>query len=348
MGETNILIVDDEDAIRLSLSILLKREGYNVDEASSGNQAMEKLAKERFDLVISDIMMPGMDGVELLKQVKESDSHTDVIMITAYASLERAIDSLKFGASDFIQKPYENRVILDAVKKVVEEQDLQAKYSAPPSSESTSAPGAGEATKLPIDMSPAQLESFKAIFTDGMDQLAESLGNIIGDVTVEVQDIKMDELGGFPSYLGDDGLPLAGSYTGVYGDLAGGFLMLFEKEDCRSLVESVLNVELGIGSFPSDESEAVVTELGDILAGFYVSGLRSAIDMTMKTTDASFVNFLSGTILNFFEVRFGKARQYSIFSPARITVAQGDKTMVGYLISVFSLRSLRILSEKLE
>ena len=70
--------------------------------------------------------------------------------------------------------------------------------------------------------------------------------------------------------------------------------------------------------------------------------------MTMKTTDSGFVNFLSGTLLNFFEVRFGKARQYCIFSPVRVTISQGDKKMVGYLISVFSLRSLRILSEKLE
>lgn len=335
MGDTSILIVDDEEAIRLSLSVLLKREGHSIDEAANGKEALEKLGSKKYDIVISDIMMPELDGIELLQKIKELNRRIDVIMITAYASLERAVDSLKFGASDFIQKPYENRMIVEAVTKVIENRKLEVIYQ--------------EENKLPFEFTTGQRGTLKKLFEIGLTGLAESFKKVAGVVDVEVIDLEVDELGKFPEYLGDEGVPLVGAYVGIYGDMTGNFMMLFDKEDSVSLIEFVTGEKMEVGVYQSEFTERVLTELGDILAASYLSSLRFSIDGVLKATKPSFVNFLSGTIMSFLEVRIGKGTQYSIVSTVKMTIhGETQRTIVGYLISSFGLRSMRVLSEKIK
>lgn len=100
-----ILVVDDEEIIRESISFILKKEGYNVTEAANGRIAFDIIKNEHFDLVISDIEMPEMKGVELLEKVTQYDPLSSFIIITAYGSLETAINALRNGASDYILKP---------------------------------------------------------------------------------------------------------------------------------------------------------------------------------------------------------------------------------------------------
>ncbi|MBU2560621.1 response regulator, partial [archaeon] len=119
-----ILVVEDEAHVRKSLTELLSVEGYAVDTAKSGKEALGKLDKDEFDVVLSDIKMPGMDGIELLEKIKEKHD-TDVIMITGYADLENAIASLKLGAYDFIRKPYDNEEILNSIERSLERQRLE-------------------------------------------------------------------------------------------------------------------------------------------------------------------------------------------------------------------------------
>jgi DNA-binding NtrC family response regulator len=102
-----ILVVDDEDIIRESLAFILDKEGYSVKEAANGKQAYDMILEEHFDLVISDIEMPQLRGIDLLKKIKQVDLHTDVIIITAYGSMDTAINALRNGASDYILKPVE-------------------------------------------------------------------------------------------------------------------------------------------------------------------------------------------------------------------------------------------------
>ena len=113
-----ILVVDDEDIIRESLSYILKKEKYEVDEASNGRIAFNMLKETSYDLVITDIEMPEMKGIELLEEVKKINLQTNTIVITAYGSMETAIASLRSGASDYILKPVEFDELLIKVKKL--------------------------------------------------------------------------------------------------------------------------------------------------------------------------------------------------------------------------------------
>ena len=110
-----ILIVDDEKSMRDFLKILLTKEGYEVIVAGDGNQAMTALGKNRVDLVISDIRMPGMGGLELLAKVKDEADDIPVIMITAFASPNDAVQAMKSGAYDYISKPFN----VDEIKSVI-------------------------------------------------------------------------------------------------------------------------------------------------------------------------------------------------------------------------------------
>jgi len=105
--EFRLLIVDDERVVRDSLKEWLEDEGFQVDTAESGMEAIEKLTKESFNLMLLDIKMPGMDGVEVLKRSKEINPGLPVVMMTAYATVETAVEAMKIGAMEYLMKPFD-------------------------------------------------------------------------------------------------------------------------------------------------------------------------------------------------------------------------------------------------
>src|SRR5574341_1815868 len=102
-----ILIVDDERSMRDVLSIMLKRAGYDVTIASDGEEAITHIDKELFDLVITDLKMPKAGGLDVLRAVKESAPESVVLIITAFASAESAVEAMKLGAYDYLTKPFQ-------------------------------------------------------------------------------------------------------------------------------------------------------------------------------------------------------------------------------------------------
>jgi DNA-binding NtrC family response regulator len=106
--KARILVVDDEKGMCEFLHYLLEGEGYEVDEAHSGSEALDKIREQRFDLVLADIKMPGIDGLEMLRRMREADENIVVIVMTAYSSLETAIKAIKYDASDYLTKPFDD------------------------------------------------------------------------------------------------------------------------------------------------------------------------------------------------------------------------------------------------
>jgi YesN/AraC family two-component response regulator len=104
----NILIVDDEEGIRNSLSAYLKLEGYSVDTAADGSEAIQKLQELKRNIILLDINMPVMDGLDALRIIKARDFSIQVIMMTAFSTFEKTMKSLEFGASDYILKPFDD------------------------------------------------------------------------------------------------------------------------------------------------------------------------------------------------------------------------------------------------
>lgn len=125
-----ILIVDDEESMRDVLMILLQREGYEVDGAADGVQALRLLKEQSYDLVISDIKMPQLGGLELLAHIKERFAETLVIMVTAFSTTEEAVEAMKQGAYDYITKPFKNEEIRLIVRNALERKALRQENQA--------------------------------------------------------------------------------------------------------------------------------------------------------------------------------------------------------------------------
>ena len=125
MDQSKILIVDDERNIRLSLSQTLKPLGWPVDTAVNGEEALSKLADQEIGLMILDIKMPGMDGLMVLAKASELRPDVKIIMVTAYGTVERAVEAMRLGAVDFIQKPFSPEEIRELIEKVIDRDRLK-------------------------------------------------------------------------------------------------------------------------------------------------------------------------------------------------------------------------------
>ena len=115
-----VLVVDDEGAIRYSISKTLQRVGYQVHTAENGEKALEMMDHRAYDVVLTDIRMPGLTGVELLARIKDQAPDAVVILLTGYASLETAIESLRLGAHDYLVKPSSSQDIRNSVAQALE------------------------------------------------------------------------------------------------------------------------------------------------------------------------------------------------------------------------------------
>ncbi len=122
MSGAKILIVDDELIVRESLGGWLERDGHKVDRAASGEEALEKCASTRYDILLLDIKMEGMSGLEVLKKVKENDPDVSVVMITAYGSIPSAIEAMKNGAYEYLLKPFDPDELMVLIEKIIKHQ----------------------------------------------------------------------------------------------------------------------------------------------------------------------------------------------------------------------------------
>ena len=121
-----IMVIDDEFTVRDSLFNWFTEDGFKVDTADNAQEALKKFQKESFDIALIDIKMPGMDGLELQKKIKEVSPETTTIIITAYASVESAIQALKEGAFDYVTKPFDPDELSHMIQNAIQQRKLQA------------------------------------------------------------------------------------------------------------------------------------------------------------------------------------------------------------------------------
>jgi len=116
----NILIIDDEEIIRMSCERALQVSGFGTAVASSGMEGLKILEKGKYDIVLLDLKMPDMDGMEVLNKIKSSWPDVNVIMISGYSTVDTAVQALRFGAVNFIQKPFSPDTIISAINEVTD------------------------------------------------------------------------------------------------------------------------------------------------------------------------------------------------------------------------------------
>ena len=118
---TEIMVVDDDQDLRESMAEVLEGAGFSVTRAGRGEEALEHLARKNFDLILLDLVMPGLGGLELLGRIKDKMPRLPVIMITAFATVENAVAAMRHGASDYVTKPFRIDTLLASVGRALEE-----------------------------------------------------------------------------------------------------------------------------------------------------------------------------------------------------------------------------------
>ncbi|MDX1567847.1 MAG: response regulator, partial [Longimicrobiales bacterium] len=119
--DQRILLVEDDDSFRRALTEVLAARGYEVEPCSAASEALERLQEEPVDLVVTDVVMPGMRGDALIREIRETFPYVPAIAITAFGSIEDAVEVTRAGAADYLTKPFRTRALLDAMERILSE-----------------------------------------------------------------------------------------------------------------------------------------------------------------------------------------------------------------------------------
>jgi DNA-binding response OmpR family regulator len=120
-----ILIIDDEASLRETLGRILQRAGYGVHAAADGRQALDLVHQQAFNLAFLDLHLPGMDGIQILKEIRQVQSRLPVIMLTGFGTLQSAVEALRLGATDYLLKPFDPEVLVARTRVILEEQAVE-------------------------------------------------------------------------------------------------------------------------------------------------------------------------------------------------------------------------------
>ncbi|MCL4536240.1 MAG: response regulator [Nitrospirae bacterium] len=119
MEKGRILVIDDEEIVRLSCKRTLVPEGYEVDTAASGKEGMELFEKSKYDLVLIDLKMPGIDGIEVLVNIKRQHPEQNVMIMTGYDTIEHIVESISSGAAHYLEKPFTPDTLIERINEVL-------------------------------------------------------------------------------------------------------------------------------------------------------------------------------------------------------------------------------------
>lgn len=120
-----ILVVDDEESIRIMLKRVLSGKQYEVDEAANGVEALTKLSKEKYSVILLDLRMPEMNGLQVIEKMREKDINTSIIMMSAYGTVPEAVEAMKLGAIDYLVKPFDIDELIMTIERVIEQEEIK-------------------------------------------------------------------------------------------------------------------------------------------------------------------------------------------------------------------------------
>jgi two-component system response regulator HydG len=124
-----VLVVDDQRNMRTTLTLMLRDAGFEVEDAADGDAATDRVSAESFDLVLTDLRMGATDGMQVLRHTKEASPLTEVIVMTAFGTIESAVEAMRLGAHDYIQKPFSEQELLVKVQRALEKRRLVGEVS---------------------------------------------------------------------------------------------------------------------------------------------------------------------------------------------------------------------------
>ncbi len=243
-----ILVIDDEEIVHASVGRILRRAGYGTESVYSADEGIQRLRKETFDLVITDLMMPGMNGVEMLRALRQEEIKATVIMITGYPTIRTALEAMRLGAMDYLAKPFTRKELLAPVVRALRQEEQE------PEEEGT-ASGMFSKDLIPGNELVLRRHAWARFLQDGhfMVGVEAAFLGAVGEVMAVQLPEPMDlmEQGRTGIHLinatGEEhavSMPLTGQVVEVNGVLAGDPAALDQHQWCIKVLPSDLQTEL--------------------------------------------------------------------------------------------------------
>lgn len=269
----NILVVDDDEMVRYVLAEKLRESGFSATVACDGQSAVDLFNEASFDAVLLDLKMPGMDGIETLKELRKHDPDIPVIMVTAFGDIATAVEAIKLGAYDFVEKPPQISRIMMTLRRAIEKSALEREVRALGKSVEESAALKQAYQKL------KELDQAKTTFISLIShELRTPLTTIIGYSEISMKDLAKI----IPSIIDDDDLLLTKKIRLVEDNLG---IILSESERLTGMIESIIDLtalEAGMAEWkwePLSMTEVIGKTAALLMPKFREKGLEFVLDI---------------------------------------------------------------------
>jgi len=314
--DAKILIVDDSAFIRRIVKDSLNGGGFqDVIEAENGEQALRKYAMERPDLVLLDVIMPGLDGTEVLKKIMVMDENAKVIMLSAVGQDKTKDLCSELGAVGYVVKPFDKAQLVKTVTSIISTAEKNT-----PTTELTKAE---QATLREVGHMSAQ-------------QAATALSKMVGKaINAKLLAASMTSLADLPEMVGDKETLVSGIHLPVTGDLSGSLLMVFPQPSAFTLVDLLLNKKLGTTRELDEMGKSALNEVGNILAGNCLTALSHKLGMYLIEHVPDFAHGMVGALIDNVAVAFGQKAEQALIIQVELCTEAKIK-VIGYFFLLFS------------
>lgn len=317
---TKILVVDDSVFMRRIVRNVLYLGGFqDVIEAENGESALCKFETEKPDLVLLDVVMPGLDGIEVLKRVMNMDENAKVIMLSAVGQKKTIEVCNEFGSVGYIIKPFDKEQLLSVV-----EEALLAK----------------EKRKAFEKLTELEEDALREIGNIGAQHAATALSKIVGQsVKAKLVEAKIASFTDFPKLLGNREALVSGVYLPVTGDVSGSLLLIFPEESALKIVSMMLKKKEKLTEL-DEMGKSALSEAGNIIAGNCLTALSDQLAITLVEHVPDFAQGMVGALIDNVAVVFGQKAEKALIMQVKLYTETKIK-IEAYFFLIFALAETR-------
>lgn len=312
-----ILVIDDSAFMRRIVKTVLAHHGYTeVVEAETGGEGVQKFAAETPDLVLLDIIMPDVDGIEVLEKIKDIDEKAKVVMLTAVGQEETISKCREAGALGYVTKPFEEKQVADTLNNILNPKEV----------------GGGKSLER---LAKLEEDALREVGYIGASHAAKALSKMIGEtVCVDLLVATISPLTELPETVGDKETLVAGVYLPITGDVEGSVLMVFPRESALLLVDLLLKRERGTTKDLDEMDQSALKEVGNILAGNCLTALYGLLGMKLTEHVPDLAYGMLGAVIESVAVTLSQEAERTLVLVLEL-ITETDMKIVGYFFLLF-------------